>query len=118
MISSRLRVAWILLVTVCSFCWKLSFSARFSAATGLLWSTVLIGASPSRFFPAWTSALSRPFPRTPCPAYTLELENLIRLQHLRPPFLHLHGDLLHDQLGLARLQMRDEDLRRRFQLRE
>src|SRR5262249_37668559 len=92
---------------------------------------------------ARTTTLSRPFPRSSPEApievpptgalmlgstrglaphasalYTSKFESLIPLQHLRPPLLHPDRDLLHDQLRLARLEMRDEDLRRRFQLRE
>src|SRR5436853_465515 len=87
MISSMFEAAWILFVTACSRCWNPSLSASTASPTGPPGST-LIMSGPS------------------------QLEYLVALQHLRPPFGHARRDLLHDEIGFARLQMRDVDVGR------
>src|SRR5688572_22359950 len=93
MISSRLADAWILLVTACRFCWNVSLSARTASPTGPPGSTLIMTQAS-------------------------QLENVVALEHLRLALGDPHPDLLHDEIGFARLQMGDVDLRHRGQFRE
>src|SRR5688500_10220151 len=93
MISSRFALAWILLVTACSRCWRVSLSARTVSRTGPPGST-LIRSGRS------------------------QLESVVAFQHLGPPLGDARRDLLHDEVRLARLQMGDVDVGRPRQLRE
>src|SRR5581483_6180873 len=43
---------------------------------------------------------------------------LVQLKHARPPLGYARRDLLHDELGLTRLEVRDVDLGRKLELRK
>src|SRR3970282_1973078 len=119
MISSMLLVAWILLVTACSCFWNAR--RTLTSACGVAWwlSTALIAdlliASRRLCYPpagkhsTVTALILRMFfilPRLP----RLELEHLVVLQHARLQPSRGFLDLLHRELGLARLEVGDVHL--------